>query len=83
MNKLSAATASLLPALLLCTTVFSTPVTAAKPMLVPGEQAQSQTAKLTGEIQWHKDLSSAQAAARTQGKMIFWMHMLGDLDGTT
>ncbi len=39
--------------------------------------------KLTGEITWYKDLSKAEAAAAEQNKLVFWMHMLGKIDGAT
>lgn len=83
MKKILSATAILLPAIFAVNTLFAMPAPAARPMLVSGEKTMENTTKLTQEINWHKDLSSAKADAARQGKMIFWMHMLGQLDGTT
>lgn len=83
MNKLGLGTAKLIPLALLLTTSLGIPCSAARMMIVPGEQAQQQTAKLTQDIHWFKNLNAAQSEARKEGKMVFWMHMLGQIDGTT
>ncbi len=83
MNKLRAVTAAFLPVFALCTTLLTVPSAEARRMMVPGEEAQSRTTMLSQEIRWHKDLSAAQTQARRQGKLIFWMHMLGQIDGVT
>ena len=43
----------------------------------------AKVADLTHAIHWHTSLDEAETAARTSGKPIFWMHMLGDLAGST
>ena len=50
---------------------------------VPGDEAKASSSKLTSEIHWYTSLDAAKAAAQKQHKMIFWMHMLGTLDGCT
>ena len=38
---------------------------------------------LTTKISWQTSLDAAKELARKEHKMIFWMHMLGDLNGAT
>jgi len=46
-------------------------------------EVDAKVADLTHTIRWHTSLDEAEAAARSSGKPIFWMHMLGDLAGST
>lgn len=39
--------------------------------------------KLTRELDWHRDLDAAAAAAEQAGKPILWIQLLGDLRGRT
>ncbi len=39
--------------------------------------------KLTTDIDWYKNLHKAEAAAKEQGKLIVWVHMVGKIDGAT
>ena len=55
----------------------------AAPFILSGEVAQHNVAELTSEIPWYTSLQQAEYAAQQQGKMIFWMHMLGSLSGAT
>ena len=55
----------------------------AKPPLLSGQVAQEQVTQLTTEIPWYQSLSQAEQAAKSQGKLVFWMHMLGSLSGGT
>ena len=48
-----------------------------------GQDVKKDVAALTVKISWQSSLDSAKALARSQGKMVFWMHMLGDLNGAT
>ncbi|MBI3270690.1 MAG: hypothetical protein HYZ53_16925 [Planctomycetes bacterium] len=48
-----------------------------------GEQTEAKVDKLVHNLAWQKNLEDAKALAKKSGKMIFWMHILGDLDGTT
>jgi hypothetical protein len=38
---------------------------------------------LTTKITWQTSLDAAKAIAARDGKLIFWMHILGDLAGST
>jgi hypothetical protein len=46
-------------------------------------EVDAKVADLVRAIHWHGSLDEAEAAARSSGKPIFWMHMLGDLAGST
>lgn len=59
------------------------PVSAMGPKLVTGSEASSRVSELTSEINWTHNLGSAEAMARKQGKMVFWVQMLGDIAGGT
>jgi len=48
-----------------------------------GKDVQKDVATLTGKIAWKTSLDDAKALAQKEGRMIFWWHVLGDLDGTT
>jgi hypothetical protein len=51
--------------------------------LVPGYVAQQRVEKLTAEIQWRDRLPDALAEAKREGKLVFWVQMLGQIDGAT
>jgi len=51
--------------------------------VIPGYVAQQRVEKLTSEIQWHDRLPDALAEARREGKLVFWVQMLGKIDGAT
>ncbi len=55
----------------------------AKPKLIGGVEASQRVDQLTKEISWYHNLGQAEAAARKNGKMIFWVQMLGDMAGAT
>lgn len=48
---------------------------------VSGEQVAKNVRKLTKELKWYKNLGSALAAGRREGKPVVWIQALGDLDG--
>jgi len=48
-----------------------------------GQDVKKDVAQLTTAISWKTSLPEAQELARKEGKMVFWMHMLGDLKGAT
>jgi hypothetical protein len=48
-----------------------------------GQDVKKDVATLTTKITWQTSLETAKDLARKQGKMVFWMHMLGDLTGAT
>jgi hypothetical protein len=55
----------------------------AVPVLLSGQVNHSRTNQLTSEIQWNTSLYQAERTAAQQGKLVFWMHMLGSLSGAT
>lgn len=48
-----------------------------------GEDQERRVRALQSEVHWWKSLTEAQAEAKKEHKMIFWVQMLGDMDGTT
>jgi len=48
-----------------------------------GQDVKKDVALLTTAISWKTSLDDAKAQAKKDGKMVFWMHMLGDLNGAT
>lgn len=55
----------------------------AAPRLMSGSVNESNVAQLTHQINWHSSLPQAETQAQREGKMVFWMHMLGQLSGAT
>ncbi len=51
--------------------------------LVTGAQNTERTNRLTSEIKWHRSVSQAEEDARREGKLVFWVNMLGSLSGAT
>jgi hypothetical protein len=65
-------------------------------LLVPGLVLQAQAEKvysgevctvavhkLTSDIKWETKLPVAEAEAQTDGKLVFWTHIVGKIDGAT
>ncbi|HEY9773167.1 MAG TPA: hypothetical protein V6C81_05100 [Planktothrix sp.] len=55
----------------------------AAPLMLNGAVAQAHVNALTNDIEWNTSLYNAEMEARRTGKMIFWVHMLGDMKGAT
>ena len=51
--------------------------------VIPGCDAKKNAQKLVTQVSWSKSLEEAKSRAQQQGKLIFWMHMLGSLEGDT
>ena len=49
--------------------------------LVPPAVVEKKIARLTEQVHWHSSLDEAKELARKENKPIFWLHVLGDLDG--
>ena len=73
------------PALALLTALLSLSALTAQaaPLLLSGQVNRTRTDQLTSEIQWNTSLYQAERTAAQQGKLVFWMHMLGTLSGAT
>lgn len=48
-----------------------------------GPDVKKSVADLTAKIPWQTSLDAARDLARKDGKLIFWMNILGDLNGAT
>jgi hypothetical protein len=51
--------------------------------LLSGQVAHDRVTKLTSQLYWHNSLYQAEDVARREGKMVFWLHILGDIKGDT
>jgi hypothetical protein len=50
---------------------------------IPSKVVEKQVKKLTQKVHWYDSLDEAMEKARKENKLVFWLHALGDLDGTT
>ena len=50
---------------------------------VSSDVASRRAAALTSSIPWKSSIDEALAEAKAEGKLVFWIHMLGSIDGTT
>jgi hypothetical protein len=75
------ASLSILSVLLVLGASLSLPAQAEK--VLEGQVCSQRVHELTSEIDWYKSLNKAEDAAREQGKLVFWVHMLGKIDGAT
>ena len=74
----------LLAGSLLVATIMQMPISAlAAPSLLSGQVAEERVKDLTTQVKWYHNLGKAEAEAKKDGKLIFWMHMLGEIDGCT
>ena len=48
-----------------------------------GKEVHKDVDTLTHKISWTTSLEDAKTQAKKEGKMVFWWHVLGDLDGST
>lgn len=71
-------TAALTLSLLACI-----PMAGARPALLTGAIAHQNASALTSQINWYSSLGQAENEAQREGKMVFWVHMLGSLSGAT
>ena len=69
----------------LLVTLFAAPslLPAADPPKIPSTVVEKQVEKLTKKVHWCSSLDEAKEKAQASKKLIFWLHALGDLDGTT
>lgn len=68
-------------AALFCLAFFQNPASAEK--VLTGEVCTEKVHRLTSEINWYKSLTKAEEDAEREGKLVFWIHMLGKIDGAT
>jgi hypothetical protein len=72
---------SLLGILLAFGVSLNSPARAEK--VLEGQVCSQRVHALTSDIDWYKSLNKAEDTAREQGKLVFWVHMLGKIDGAT
>ncbi len=48
---------------------------------IPGDEVAKRTDKVMTEINWVNDLDKLQEKAQKENKLIFWMQIVGKLDG--
>ncbi len=58
-------------------------MTAQAETVYQGNVCSTRVNTLTNQIDWNTDLKKAEQQAREQNKLVFWMHMLGKIDGAT
>lgn len=51
--------------------------------VVPSDEASKNAFLINKGVKWHNSLETAQSQAKKEGKLVFWMHMLGTVDGAT
>lgn len=59
------------------------PSASARPNMVASQDARLRTQKLTQSIEWNRSFDRAKMEAQRSNKPIFWVHMLGSIDGHT
>jgi hypothetical protein len=74
---------SFLAASLLLTSLSCASLPAHAEKVLEGAVCSMNVHKLTTNIDWYTDLKKAEKAAAEQNKLVFWMHMLGKIDGAT
>jgi hypothetical protein len=50
---------------------------------VPSTEAMKNSHLVNKGMHWHTSLEDAQAEAKKTGKLVFWIHMLGTMEGAT
>jgi len=62
----------------------SPPIASAQQLrILSGQAAHERVAKIVSQLAWHTSLAQAEDVARHDNKMVFWIHMLGDIKGET
>ena len=64
-------------------TVFAPPVAAEQLTVLPSDVAGKQAYVTNKGINWYSSLPAACAQAKHDGKLVFWLHMLGSINGAT
>lgn len=59
------------------------PAQSRSPAYLGGQTAHDRITQLTSQMHWYTSLAQAQTNAREQGKLILWVHMLGNISGAT
>jgi hypothetical protein len=51
--------------------------------LLMGDQVKQSVNKVNSELKWNNSLDQCKWQAKKEGKLVFWLHMLGSLNGYT
>lgn len=62
---------------------FILPAYADKITVVPAHEAHKENFQVKTRLGWHTSLDAARQEAARAGKLVFWVHMLGTIDGKT
>lgn len=62
---------------------FAAPSFGEKLTVVPANEASRDSFQVNKRINWHKNIDEARQEAGKTGRMVFWVHMLGSMDGKT
>ncbi len=62
---------------------LTTPAQSRPPAYLGGQSAHDRITQLTSQVHWNTSLAQAEGSAREQGKLVFWVHMLGNISGGT
>lgn len=60
-----------------------TPAQSRAPAYLNGQTAHDRITALTSQVHWNTSLGQAEQQAREQGKLVLWVHMLGNISGAT
>lgn len=71
-----------LAVLMFCSATIS-PSFAARGPMVGGQQGLDNINKLMTEVPWYTSMDFVRNKARSEDKPIFWVHMLGPMNGVT
>jgi len=73
---------ALLSTMAACSLVMSiAPALADQHAMLAGDEANTQAKILTKGINWQTSLTQAKKQAQSDGRLILWVHMLGNIDG--
>lgn len=59
------------------------PAQSRQPAYLSGQTAHDRITAMAGTLRWNQSLGQVEQSAREQGKMVFWVHMLGSMTGAT
>ncbi len=51
------------------------------PKVVSGKKVEKSVSKVMSTLHWKRSLEDVKEIAKKSGKMIFWLQIVGDLDG--
>lgn len=74
---------SSLPLLATLALVLAAPSYAEKLNVVPANEASREAFQVNHRINWYNNLEDARCEAAKSGKLVFWVQMLGSMDGKT